>query len=102
MKNLEKKIVKKIYAFETKRTITEIVIELFGLLLLGFLIFIFISVIVDQFIEEETLDTFQLLREDIEVVQKYFVDVLSTLYYETPRLQLVILLFVVGIFGVLI
>lgn len=91
MKKLEDKILSKVYQFETRRTIFEVIIRIAALIVLLLAgIFVF-QVLYTALIEQKTLDVLQIFAEDIETIRDYFGEVLSTLYEETPKDVLLLL-----------
>jgi len=98
MKKLEKKIIEKAYQYETKRTISELFVKLFLLVLSLFSGLIIAQAIITVYIAQQTLDLLQIFSEDIEVIRNYFGDVLQTFYEETPK-DLLVLLVIIIIFG---
>jgi hypothetical protein len=89
-KNLEKKILERAFKFETKRT----VVDLIGRLLLGALlilmIFILGGIILAQLNQQQTLEVLEIFSEDREVLISYISDVVETLYYEIPKVDIAI------------
>lgn len=97
MKNLENKILKKVYLFETKKTILEIVSRTVLILLVGFFGFIFTSLLVEILNEQGSFDLLDIFSDDWSMVKKYFFDNLSIFFQETPKL----ILFLSGVFIVI-
>jgi len=94
MQKTEAKILKKIYGYETKKTIAGVIFESLGLafLIIGFLLFGW--VIVDILKEQKTFDLLQIFGEDPEVMRKYFFETISIFYWEIPKeLMIIFLLF---------
>lgn len=90
MKKLENKILKKVFVLETKRTTVEIIMRVVSILvLIGVVVFI-IADIVNTLVQQQTLDVLQLFQEDREIVQKYFSEIMSTLYIELPKFEIVL------------
>ncbi len=90
MKKLEDRIVKKIFVMETKRTLTEIVIRTAMIIVLALLSVFLVSDIITILVEQQTLDILQLFQEKREVIQKYFGEVMSTLYIEMPKVEIAV------------
>lgn len=92
MKKLEKKILDKVYRFETKRTIKETVVKT-GLILLSLLTLGYVAYSVFQQLQSaQALDLLQLFQEDFETIKMYIAEVADTLYQELPKNEIVILL----------
>ncbi len=89
MKTLEQKIIQNIYLTETKNYIGKIllfaVVAAVGLL--------FGTILYNQLIEQRTLDMLQIFQEDGSVIRIYLSQVLSDVYYETPKIPLYLSLF---------
>lgn len=83
--DLEKKILKKVYTFEKRRTIWDI-LKFFFLILSGssFVIFL-VYKILSIYYEQQTLDLLELFREDFETIQENILNVTSTFYNEAPK-----------------
>lgn len=104
MKKLEKKILKKVYAFETKKTITELLIEIGSICIVIIAGVFIVSSLIKQLIEQQSLDMFQIFQEDKEIIKQYLGDVLNTFYQELPKNEAMwsIILTILFIFLVLI
>ncbi len=90
MKNLEDKIIKKVYEYETKHTLIDIILRA-GAIVATFLLSIFLILLIyERLYEQSTLDVLQLFQEDFEVIRQYFGDVVEVLYYETPKEDLLL------------
>lgn len=85
MKKLEKKIIKKVFLIETKRTVSEVLLRILGILVLAFVAFFIGSLIWEIFQEQRTLDLLEIFQEEMEIVRKYSYDVLVQFYRETPK-----------------
>lgn len=96
---LEEKVMKKIYFLETKKTIMEIVLKTLILIFLTLNLWIFFDIFFSILKEQKTLDLFTLLKEDPEVIRRYFFDNLNIFFWEIPKgilavfLLLILLLF---------
>lgn len=85
MKNLEDKILKKVYLYETKRTSIEIIVRVILFSILSLLILLFGVVLFEELIEQKTFDLFQIFSENFEVITRYVFDVLYVFYQELPK-----------------
>ncbi len=90
-KNLEKKIIKKVFKLEAKNTFFEMASKVIGLLLLVFFVWIFATTILDILKEQGSFDLFFFFRDNVEVMRRYFLENVVTFYDETPKLLLFIL-----------
>lgn len=104
MKKLEKTILKKVYSFETKRTITELMVEIGSICLVITAGIFVVSNLIRQLIEQQSLDMFQIFQEDREIVSQYLGDILNTFYQELPKNEVLlgIIFIILFIFLVLI
>lgn len=104
MKKLEKKILKKVYAFETKRTVTELIIKIGSICIVIIAGVFVVSSLIRQLVEQQSLDMFQIFQEDREIIRQYLGDVLNTFYQELPKNEAMwsIILTILFIFLVLI
>ncbi len=96
MRKLEKKILKKVYSFETKRTITEIILRIGSILVVIAAGTVVVVSLLRQLIEQQTLDMLEIFQEDKEIIKQYLSDVLNTFYQELPKNETiwVIILFI--------
>lgn len=102
MERIQKKIIKKIYQIETKRTILEILFKIVIGLFLATAVFIFGEIFFEILKEEKALDFFQIFNEDFEVIKKYFFEVIYIFYLEIPKIILILFLITTSIFFYLI
>ena len=97
MRKLEKKILKKVYRFETKRTLKEIFLKSIAFIFLGLAIFIFSNIFYEILKEQKTFDLLEIFTEDFEVMKKYFFDNVSLIFFELPKVLLVVLLILLSL-----
>ncbi len=102
MKTLEDKILKRVYRFETKKTLRFLISRIIVLFVLSLTAIIFIQAIGEIYYEERAFDLLALFQEDSEVVRKYFTDTIYVFYLETPKLLLLILILLVAVFLVVL
>ena len=92
MTKLEDRILKKVYVFETKRTLIESIVKIiFYVFLAGFVILAG-QAIYEILMEEGAFDVFQIVGEDIEIIRMFAGDALYTFYQELPK-ELLLLFF---------
>ncbi len=94
MKNLEERIIKKVYRYETKKVFQYIIIGICIVTIFLVSAIFLIQVIVSALYEEETLDVLQIFHEDISIVRDYWMDVLTLFYYEIPKWPAVFLIII--------
>lgn len=92
MVNLNEKIIKKVYAFEAKRTGLQIFMTILFLLVTLFLIVAAWQVIWEEVVAERSLDMLDIFQEDIEVIRMYFWEAMQVIYESIPKFNLLILL----------
>lgn len=92
-KKIEEKIIKKIYQIETKKTFFNLFLRIFFILLFLFSSLIFTLVLVDILKEQKSFDLLDFLKDDFEVVKKYFYSNLIVFYNELPK---ELILFLIG------
>lgn len=102
MKKLEKKILKKIYQFEVKRTATEIFFKSAAFIFFGLAFFLLGSIFYEILKEQKTFDLFEIFSEDFEVIKRYFLDNIWLVFFELPKILLIILLIFTSLFIFLI
>lgn len=93
MKQLEKKILDKVYRFEIKRTLAEITLRLFSIIAATTLLLVMVYGLIQQLLEQQTFDVFRLFGEDTETIRANIKDVIETLYYEVPKDQVLMTVF---------
>jgi len=92
MKKLENKIIDKIYRFETKRTLTEILLRIAGIFCVGLMVGILGMILWLDLVEQQTFDLLQLFQEDTAIIRKHLLDVLTIFYQEIPKTEFVLIL----------
>lgn len=92
MTKLEDKIIKKIYKEETQKTVFEVFVRSFLISISILVGIILIRLIFAQYVEQKTLDVLEIFNEDLEIIRNYMGDVITTLYHETPKDLLVLLI----------
>ena len=102
MKKLEKKILNKVFWFETKKTAGQIIGEVVGLATAGFFGLIFLSLFFDQVVRQGTADLLSNFFEDWEVVKDYFSDTVYIIFEEIPKELLALIIICLIIFIVLV
>jgi hypothetical protein len=97
MEKLENKILKKIYSWETKNTIVDMLIKIVSFLFVGFIIWLLSTIIIEILQEQKTFSLMDVFQEDFEVIKKYFFDIVYIFYQETPKIVLFLLIIGVAI-----
>jgi len=102
MKKLEKKILKKVYFWEAKRTIFDLFLKMILFFSSGLFLLIFGQIFFEILDEQKTLDLLNFFNEDFEVVKKYFLDNVFIFFFEMPKFLLLLLLLFFAIFSLVI
>lgn len=92
-RTIEKRIIDKIYKYETQKTFTQLFLEVIVTTALVTIILIPILTLIEIFTEQQTFALLHLFEEDKEVIGKYFWETLLTFYQETPKLILLMIFF---------
>lgn len=87
---LEKKILDKVYRFETKRTFVKLILKLILLAIAIVLGGYFLGILFDELVRQKTLDVFEIFKEDIEIIWEYFNDTVFIVYNEIPKITLLL------------
>lgn len=88
MKNLEKKIIKKIYYFETRQTLCQLFFRLgvmIGLTVLGIFL---ITFTIRELTQLQTLDLLEIFFEDVGVIKENIWEVSGTILQEIPAAEI--------------
>lgn len=87
MKNnkLTNKVMKKVVAYEVKKTRTWFFKVILGLLLALVIFLVSFWLSARDLIQSRTLDLLSLFREDFEIIKDYWQDTLITVWEELPR-----------------
>jgi len=102
MKKLEKKILKKVYFWEAKKTVFDLVLKMILFFSSGLFLLIFGQIFFEILNEQKTLDLLNFFSEDFEVVKKYFLDNIFIFFFEMPKFLLLLLLLFLAIFSLVI
>lgn len=98
-KTIEKKIIDRVYQYETRKTFVQLFLEVIVTIALISIILIPILALFEIFTEQHTFELLHLFEEDREVIGKYFWETLLIFYQETPKL--IVLLIIVGLIGLI-
>jgi len=101
MKRLEKKILKKVYFWEAKRTVFDLVLKMILFFSSGLFLFILGEIFFEILNEQKTLDLLNFFNEDFEVVKKYFLDNIFIFFFEMPKFLLLLILLFLVIFSLI-
>jgi len=101
MKNLEKKILKKVYFWEAKRTVFDLVLKMILFFSSGLFLFILGEIFFEILNEQKTFDLLNFFNEDFEVVKKYFLDNIFIFFFEIPKFLLLLILLFLVIFSLI-
>jgi len=101
MKKLEKKILKKVYFWEAKKTVFDLVLKMILFFSSGLFLLIFGQIFFEILDEQKTLDLLNFFNEDFEVVKKYFLDNVFIFFFEMPKFLLLLSLLFLVIFSLI-
>jgi len=101
MKRLEKKILKKVYFWEAKRTVFDLVLKIILFFSSGLFLFILGEIFFEILNEQKTFDLLNFFNEDFEVVKKYFLDNIFIFFFEIPKFLLLLILLFLVIFSLI-
>ena len=88
MKKLEKKIIQNVFFYETRQTIFLLLLRIFAII--AFAIGgIFLTIyVLSQLAVQQTLDIFEILFEDVEILRRYSGEIVNTFLVELPKLEI--------------
>jgi len=102
MKNLENKILKKIYFWEAKRLTFDLFLKMI-LFLSSFLFFIIlVEILLEILKQQKTFDLLIFFQEDFEVIKNYFFDNIYIFWLEIPKFVLLLIFLTLVIFSTII
>lgn len=101
MKELEKKILKKVYFWEAKKTGFDLGLKIILFFSSGLFLFILGQIFVEILNEQKTLDLLNFFNEDFEVVKRYFLDNIFIFWFEIPKFLLLLILIFLTIFSLI-
>ena len=90
MKKLEKKILKKVYSFETRQTLSELALRLLAIMSLILGSILLCVFIIRELIQQQTLDVFEIFFEDLGVVSENIGEVTATFLQELPKVEMLL------------
>lgn len=104
MKKLKNNILRKVYLFETRRTVTEIIFRIGSIVLVVVGGIVVIQSLIKQLVEQQTLDMLEIFHEDKEIISQYLGDIVNTFYQELPKNETMwsVILFILFVFLILI
>jgi hypothetical protein len=97
MKNVENKILKKIYFWEARKITVDFFLKIIVFLSI-FLFFLILGEILFEILKEQrSFELLNFFQEDFEVVKKYFFDNVFIFWLEVPKFLLISLFLSLGI-----
>ena len=102
MKRLEKKILKGVYSFETRQTLSQLILRLLAIMSFTLGGFMLAGVIVKVLIQQQTLDVFEIFFEDIDTIRENIWEVVGTFLQEAPKFEILIAILTVILAVVLV
>lgn len=101
MSKLEKKILKKVYSFETKQTLSQLILRLLLMVSLTTIAILFVTIVMDELREQQTLDMLEIFNENYVIIKENIMEVLTTFFQELPMIETLFIALIVFIFLVL-
>jgi hypothetical protein len=95
---LQKKILKKIYYYEIKKTSLVFFLTILFYLLGGLFLYLLFSIFFEILNDQKTFDLLNFFSEDFEVVKKYFFENVVVFYFELPKALLLLILILILLF----
>ena len=95
--SLEENVMKKIFFLEARKTLIETVLETLMLIFLILNLWIFFDIFFSLLKEQKTFDLLTLLKEEPEVIRRYFFDSLNIFFLEIPKVILAIFLLLISL-----
>lgn len=102
MKSLEKKILNKVYFWEAKRTVFDLILKIILFFSSGLFFLILGEIFIEILKEQKTWDLLNFFNEDFEVIKKYFLDNIFIFWLEIPKFLLLLILFFLVLFSLII
>ncbi|OGK23161.1 hypothetical protein A2954_00535 [Candidatus Roizmanbacteria bacterium RIFCSPLOWO2_01_FULL_37_12] len=90
MKKFEKKILKGIYTFETKQTLLQLILRLLAIVSFSLGGVMWIYIIIQKLIYQETLDLFEIFKEDLLIIRENFWEVIGIFSEEAPVIEILL------------
>ncbi|MFA6005690.1 MAG: hypothetical protein WC775_04365 [Patescibacteria group bacterium] len=100
MKKLEDKILNKVYVFETKKTFMSAMVKIMSVCMLLVATGTFAYMIIQTFIERETMSVIDIFQENMQALHTYILDVAYVILIETPQPHMAF--FIIGIVALFI
>ena len=93
MKKLEKDILKGVYVYETRQTLSQLFFRLLAIISFTIAGILWLYLIVQTLISQQTLDVFDIFREDLEVIRENFWEVFGIFTEEAPITEIILAIF---------
>lgn len=101
MKKLEKKILNKVYSFETKQTLSQLFLRLLVMASLTMAGILFVTIVADELREQQTLDMLEIFNENYVIIRENIMEVTATFFQELPMIETLFTVVIIVIFLVL-
>ena len=90
MRQLEKKIIKRVYFFETRQTLLQLIIRLIAIISFSLGGILLGVIIVQELIEQQTFDVLEIFFEDLGIIRENIREVTATFFLEAPIFEIVL------------
>lgn len=92
MEKLEDKIINKVYRLETKKTVGQIIVKIFGIIFIALSSLFIFSIIVEIMNEQTSFDLFDFLRDDFEIIKTELINNSLLFIQELPMSLIYVLI----------
>jgi len=93
MRQLERKIIKGVYFFETRQTLLQLIIRLLAIISFSLGGILLGVIIVQELRQQQTLDIFEIFFEDLIIIRENIGEVITTFFLEAPVVEIVLVIF---------
>ena len=93
MRQLERKIIKGVYFFETRQTLLQLIIRLLAIISFSLGGILLGVIIVQELRQQQTLDIFEIFFEDLIIIRENIGEVMATFFLEAPVVEIVLVIF---------
>jgi len=93
MRQLEKKIIKGVYFFETRQILLQLIIRLMAVISFSLGGILLGVIIVQELIQQQTFDVLELFFEDLGIIRENIGEVIATFFQEAPIVEIILSIF---------
>src|SRR3990167_9935040 len=92
MRQLERKIIKGVYFFETRQTLLQLIIRLLAIISFSLGGILLGVIIVQELRQQQTLDIFEIFFEDLIIIRENIGEVMATFFLEAPIFEIILVI----------